>query len=210
VLRSEAHKRVKMELNTKLFGSLIYTHGEEMIGDIEAEAHTNPQLRWLAGGVICGNERVGRRLRAFADADAWWADDDARSQPRPHIEFRRLTIPELARAWLDQKTRPHKDQDDNWMELLDYEQELHRDHPDAVLDMILEILKIETDATVLSFVSAGPLEDLISERIIGRIEREAETNAPFRDLLKGVWYWNQGHALKQRLDAITGLAYADA
>jgi hypothetical protein len=210
VLRSEAHKSVKMELNTKLFGTLIYSHGEEIIGDIEAEARTNAQLRWLAGGVLCGDENVSRRLRALADSAAWSADHSERDRPKEKIDFPRLSIPELARVWLDQKTKPHKDQDDNWMALTEFMEELHRDNPDAVLDMILEILKVETDVGVLSFVSAGPLEDLISVRIIDRIEREAAANAAFRDLLKGVWYWNESHDLKKRLDAITGLNYADA
>jgi hypothetical protein len=210
VLRSEAHRHVKMELNTKLFGSLIYAHGEEIIGDIEAEARTNVQLRWLAGGVLLGEGNVARRLKAIADSEAWWADDEARDRPKQHIDFEKLSIPELARVWLDQKTKPHKDQDDNWMALTEFMEELHRDNPDAVLDMILEILKVETNINVLSFVSAGPLEDLISARIIDRIEREAAANEKFRDLLKGVWYWNEGHDLKKRLDAITGLNYADA
>lgn len=211
VLRSEAHKSVKMELNTKLFGSLVYTHGEAIIGDIEAEARTNPQLRWLIGGVLTpGEGHVARRLRGMADSAAWWADHNERDRPKEHIDFPKLSIPELARVWLDQKTKPHKDQDDNWMALTEFMEGLHRDHPDAVLDMILEILEIETDEGVLSFVSAGPLEDLVSMRIIDRIEREAAANAAFRDLLRGVWYWNEGHELKKRLDAITGLNYANA
>jgi len=35
VLRSEAHKAVKMELNTRLFGALLYAHGDAVIGEID-------------------------------------------------------------------------------------------------------------------------------------------------------------------------------
>jgi hypothetical protein len=211
VLRSEAHKSVKMELNTRLFGALLHAHGEEMIGVIEAEARDNPQLRWLAGGECnTGGAAVSRRMRALADSEAWWVDYNERQQPKEDIDFRKLSIPELARVWIDQKVKPHKDQDDNWMTLCDYERELHENNPNAVLDLVLEILRIETDPGVLSFVAAGPLEDLVSMQVIDRIEREAAANEKFRELLRGVWYWNESDELKRRLDAITGLKYADA
>ena len=211
VLRSEAHKSVKMELNTKLFGALLYAHGDEMIDLVEAEARTNPQLRWLAGGECnIGGENVRRRMQALADRDAWWADYSERKRPKQAIDFARLSTAELARVWIDQKVKPHKDQDDNWMALSDHIDGLQRDNPDAVLDLILEILKIETDPAVLSFLAAGPLEDLVSMRLIDRIEREAAANRGFRQLLRGVWYWNESDELKRRLDAITGLKYAQA
>jgi hypothetical protein len=209
VLRSEAHKLVKMELNTKLFGALLFAHGENMIGEIEREAATNAQLRWLAGGEChTMNEDVAQRMRGFADRKAWWADHRERKRPKQEIDFPKLSTPELARVWIDQKVKPHKDQDDNWMALSEYMEDLHAHRPEVVLDLILEILKIEDDPAVLSFLAAGPLEDLVSMELIDRFEREAAANPKFRDLLRGVWYWNEGHELKTRLDAITGLKYA--
>jgi hypothetical protein len=211
VLRSEAHKSVKMELNTRLFGALLYHHGKRVIDEIEKEARGNPHLRWLLGGnYSMSNRAVGERVEAMADRDAWSADYAARRAPKQRIDFPRLAIAELARVWIDQMVKPHKDQDENWMALNDYMEDLHRDNPDAVLDLILEILKIESSPIVLSFVAAGPLEDLVSMQVIDRIEREAAANAGFRDLLRGVWYWNESDALKRRLDAITGLNYAGA
>lgn len=211
VLRSEAHKSVKMELNNKLFGALLYRHGETIIGEIEREARTNPQLRWLAGGEChAGGENVSRRMQGLADREAWSADYRERKTPKEEIDFPKLSIGELARVWLDQKNKPHKDQDDNWMALTDYMEDLHREHPDAVLDLILEILRIESDPAMLAFLAAGPLEDLVSLKLIDRIEREAAANPKFRELLCGVWYWNEVDELKRRLDAITGLKYAEA
>ena len=211
VLRAEAPKPVKMELNTRLFGALLYRHGEAMIETIEREVMTNAQLRWLAGGA-CNSSHpdVSRRMQAFADQDAWWEDYEERRRPKRVIDFPRLSAVELARAWVDHKVCPHKDQDENSDALEEHMTALQRDDPDAVLDVILEILKIETDVAVLSFLAAGPLEDLVSDRTIDRIEREAQADEKFRELLRGVWYWNEDHELKRRLDAITGLNYANS
>jgi hypothetical protein len=212
VLRSEAHKLVKMELNNKLMTTLVHAHGARLIDEIEAQARGNPQLRWLLGGAYwwAGDDTLKARLAAIADQDTWRADEDARDAAGQPIDFEALALPELALAWVAQKCTPRKDQNANWMALCDYERDLLARDPDRMIDLICEILKIEADPHVLSYLAAGPVEDAISTRTIDRIEREAAANEAFRDLLCGAWYWNESDELKRRLDAITGLNYATA
>lgn len=211
VLRSETHKSVKMELNARLMAALVYVHGARLIDEIEAQARGNPQLRWLLGGVHWGasDEELKSRLAAIADEDAWWADEDARDAAEPPIDFAALAAPDLALAWIAQKCLPHKDQGANATVLCSYEMDLKERDQDRLVDLVLEILKVEADLHVLSFVAAGLIDDMISERTIDRIEREAAANEDFRALLRGAWYWNEGHALKRRLDAITGMNERD-
>jgi hypothetical protein len=108
----------------------------------------------------------------------------------------------LARAWLDQHCKPVKDRDANFMVLCDYEADLKDNDPDRLLDLVLEILRIERNPSVLSFLAAGPLEDLVSLDTIARIEREAAASEAFCALLGGVWYFNVQPELKARLNAI--------
>ena len=212
VLRSEAHKSVKMELNNKMMTTLVHAHGARLIDEIEARRATMRQLRWLLGGAHwwASDETLKARLAAIADEDSWREDDDERDAAGAPIDFAALPLAELALAWVAQKCKPRKDQDANWMVLCDYERDLHEQDPDRMIDLILEILKIESDPHVLSYLAAGPLEDVISARTIDRVEREAAASEAFRDLLRGVWYWNESDDLKRRLDAITGLKYAEA
>jgi hypothetical protein len=51
-------------------------------------------------------------------------------------------------------------------------------------------------------LAAGLIEDVIGLDTIDRIEREAAANERFRDLLGGVWYFNEAPELRARLDAI--------
>jgi hypothetical protein len=203
VLRSEAHKSVLLELNAKLFTALIHQHASLLIDELEREARDDARLRWLLGGVVwwAPNEDLRERIIAIADQEAWRIDRDARDAAVP-IDFAGLSTAELARIWVEQNTKPHKDQDDNWMALQDYERDLVGERPDAAIDLILEILRIETDERVLGFLAAGLLENVISLQSIARIEREATAHEKFRWLLGGVWYWNEPDELKTRLDGI--------
>jgi hypothetical protein len=212
VLASEAHTSVKMELNNKLMPALIGGHGERLVAEIERHARGNAQLRWLLGGSgwWASDEDVKARLKAYADESAWRADDEARDTPEHLVDVEALSIGELARFWVEQKVKPHKDQDANYTALSDLEYEWKQNDPHRLLDLILEILRIEDNPRVLSYLAAGPLEDVASMATIERIEREAAANPAFVDLLRGVWYWNESDELKRRLDAITGLNYAAA
>jgi hypothetical protein len=212
VLRSEADKSVKMQLNQKLMTTLLHKHSALLFPDIESAAQELPQMRWLLGGSAwwAGDKTIKSRLEALADEESWRADEEARSAPKEAIDFPSLSAAELARVWVEQKSKPEKDQDDNWSELMDFERELLEKNPDAMIDMIVEVLKFETNRSVLGLLAAGPLEDAISYSTIDRIEREAAANAQFASLLGGVWYHNEPEDLQKRLDAIVqGRAWAN-
>lgn len=202
VLRSEAHRAVKMQLNDKLMPVLV-GHGDRLIGAFEHEAGRNAALRWLLGGIHrWAPEPLQARFEAIADEAAWRADADAQARVSAPIDFASLPTAELARAWLDQQCKPVKDRDANFWALSDLEYDLKENDPDRLLDLVLEIMRVERNPAVLSFLAAGPLEDIVSLDTIERIEREAAASKAFCALLGGVWYFNVQPELKARLDAI--------
>jgi hypothetical protein len=205
VLRSETDKPTVMQLNDKFLLALLYTHGDEVIARVEHEAKYNERLRWLLGGVQFGDgEPLTRRIAEIADIEAWHADHLAQRTPREPLDCAKMSLAELARAWVEQYSRSDRDQDDNLFAIMVFERDLREEDPDRMIDLILEILSIETNPVLLSVLVAGPLEDVISPRTIDRIEREAHANKRFHDLLGGVWYYRASDELKTRLDALVG------
>ena len=68
--------------------------------------------------------------------------------------------------------------------------QLVRNEPETAWDIILEVMNNTEDEFTLSCLAAGALEDLIRRhgaRFIDRIERQAKSDARFRELLCGVW-----------------------
>jgi len=205
VLRSEPDKPTVMQLNDKFMLSLLFAHGPAVIDRIESEAKQNAGLRWLLGGMHFGpDEPFKRRIEAIADSRGWRIDDLARRTPKHPLECDAMSVPELARAWVEQYSKSDRDRDDNFFAMMDYERDLREEYPDKAIDLIVEILKIETNPVLLSLLAAGPLEDVISMETIDRIEREASANKRFHDLLGGVWYYRAPDELKARLDALVG------
>ena len=205
VLASEQDKPTVMLLNDKLMLSLTFARGPEVIDRIEVEARDNAKLRWLLGGIRFGTGKpFERRTEAIADRNAWEIDDAARHRPQQPLDCEAMSIPQLARAWVEQYSKSDRDRDDNFFVLMDFERDLREDDPDRAIDLILEILDIETNPVLLSMLAAGPLEDIISMSTIDRIEREAAVNKRFHDLLGGVWYFRAPEELKARLDALVG------
>jgi hypothetical protein len=205
VLATEQDKPTVMLLNDKLMLSLMFTHGAEVIDRVEVAAHDNSKLCWLLGGVHFGTGKsYERRIEAIADRSAWEIDDAARHQPQHPFDCETMSVPALARAWVEQYSKSDRDRDDNFFALMDFERELREEDPDRAIDVIVEILKLENNPVLLSMLAAGPLEDVISMRTIDRIEREAAANKRFRDLLGGVWYFRAPEELKARLDALIG------
>ena len=205
VLRSETDKPTVMQLNDKFMLSLLYAHGDAVIERIEAEAKHNAALRWLLGGIYFGpDELFTQRIGAMADREGWQADDLARRSPKRPLDFAAMPVPALARAWVEQYSKSGRDRDDNFSAMMDYERDLREDDSDKAIDLIVEILKIETSPVMLSLLAAGPLEEVINMETIDRIEREASMNTRFRDLLGGVWYYRAPDELKARLDALVG------
>jgi hypothetical protein len=205
VLRAETDKPTVMQLNDKFMLSLLYAQGAEVIGRVEAEAKENERLRWLLGGIYFGpDEPFQDRISGIADAQSWQADDIARCRPKQPFDGRSMSVEVLALAWIEQYSKSDRDRDDNFFAMMDYERELREEDPDRAIDLIIGILKIETNPALLSLLAAGPLEDVISMATIDRIEREASINKRFHDLLGGVWYYRASDELKARLDALVG------
>jgi hypothetical protein len=205
VLRSEKDKPTVMQLNGKFMQALLYTHGVAMMERVEAEAKQNAALRWLLGGIDFGpDEPLSARIKAIADSTGWSADDLARRTPQRPLECETMSVEELALAWVEQYSKSERDRDDNFFAMMDYERDLREEDPDKAIDLILAILKIETNPVLLSLLAAGPLEDIISTETIDRIEQEAAANKRFHDLLGGVWYYRAPAELKVRLDALIG------
>jgi hypothetical protein len=142
------------------------------------------------------------RIKQVADGPAWTADYDAHRRPAQPIHCELMSLAQLAAAWVEQHSKAEKDRDDNWHTLYDYETELKNEDPHKMLDVILEVLKIETNPRVLGLLAAGPLEDIVGYQTIDRIEREAAANDRFHDLLGGVWYSTEPPEIQKRLDAI--------
>jgi hypothetical protein len=205
VLRSETDKPTVMQLDDKLMPVLLYAHGTEVIDRIEAEACNNDRLRWLLGGIYFGPEEpFQHRIEAIADVDGWRADEIARMTPKHPLACEAMSLAKLAHAWVEQYSNSNRDRDDNFFAMMDYQRYLRHENPDKAIDLIVEILKIETNPVLLSILAIGPLEDVISIATIDRIEREASGNKRFRDLLGGVWYYRASDELKARLDALIG------
>ena len=205
VLATEHDKPTVMLLNDKLMLSLMFTHGAEMIDRVEVAARDDAKLRWLLGGIQFGTAKsFERRIEAIADRATWEIDDAARHRPQQPLDCEAMSVPQLARAWVEQYSKSDRDRDDNFFTLMDFERDLREEDPDRAIDLIVEVLKIETNPVLLSMLAAGSLEDVISMKTIDRIEREAGANTRFRDLLGGVWYFRAGDELKARLDALIG------
>ena len=204
VLHSEIDKPVLMQLNDRLMPALMHKHGASLMDRIETEARGNTRLRWLLGGISwsVSDPALKARIKQIADAPSWTADYDAHRRPARPINCEVMSLAELAAAWVEQHSKAEKDRDDNWHTLYDYETELKNEEPHKMLDVILEVLKIETNPRVLGLLAAGPLEDVIGTQTIDRIEREAAANDRFHDLLGGVWYSTEPPDIQKRLDAI--------
>ena len=196
---------IRDRLNDKFMMSLMYAHGARVIDRIEAEAADNARLRWLLGGIHFGPaEALQDRIADIADSKGWRRDENARRKPKQPLDCVKMSVPELARAWIEQYSKSDRDRDDNFFAMMEYERDLREEDPDQAIDMIVAILEIETNPALLSLLAAGPLEDVISMETIDRIEREAQVNKRFHHLLGGVWYYRASDELKARLDALIG------
>ncbi len=204
LLQREADMALLLQLGDKFVPALMINHGASLIGRLEREVADKPKLRWLLGSVYWWTEDTAleNRLAAIADRDGWRATRDAHEERNPLIDFARLSPTDIARVWIAQNQCADKDRDQNWSALRDYESELRVQDPGRALAIILEVLKIETNPNMLSYLAAGPLEDMITLETIGMIESEAARNERLRWLLGGVWYYTAPDELKARLDAI--------
>jgi|ERR1035438_5284112 hypothetical protein len=81
----------------------------------------------------------------------------------------------------------------------------HSVEPDLMLDLVIEIInRVASDSHALSYIAAGPLEDLLGgkDSVMRRAEGEARSNAAFRIALctvYGVRYDEPGYGELHRL-----------
>ena len=130
VLRAETDKPTVMQLNDKFMLALLYVHGVEMIDRIESEAEHNSRLRWLLGGIYFGpDEPVKSRIDAIADTKAYRRDERARRTPQHPLDCEAMSVPELARAWVEQYSKSERARDDNFFAIMDYERACGRRIP---------------------------------------------------------------------------------
>jgi hypothetical protein len=206
VLATETDRSVRLQLNNEVMATLMHAHGATLIDRIETDARDNGALRWLLGGAYwwTQDKTIEQRLLAVADVETFNADREAHRSRNEPIDFGALSTDELARAWVKQTAQPSKDHDDNWSAFQDCQRDLIEQDPDAAIDLIVAVLKIETDPALLSLLAAGPLEDVISMQVIDRIAREAAADPRFLSLLQGVWYSSKPDDVKACLDSILG------
>jgi hypothetical protein len=205
VLAAETDLSVRLRLHDVL-STLVHAHGALLVDRIADDAADNAALRWLLGGGCwwTQDKAMEARLEAVAAAEAFRADYEAHKTRNAPIDFDALSVEELARVWVEQTDKPFKDHDHNWQSFQDYQRELIEYDPDAALDLVVAVLKIETNPFLLSVLAAGLLEDVIDMPVIDRIEREAAADPRFLALLGGVWYSRKPDEVKARLDAILG------
>jgi hypothetical protein len=205
VLAAQPELSVRLRLHD-MFSTLIYAHGASLADRIVADAADNAALRWLLGGGQwwTQNEALEARLAPIADVDAFRADYEAHNERNAPIDFDALSVDQLARVWIEQTDKPFKDHDRNWQEFQNYQRELIEYDPDAALDLVIAVLKIETNPLLLSVLAAGLVVDVIDMPVIDRIEREAAADPRFLALLRGVWYSRKPDEVKARLDALLG------
>jgi uncharacterized protein DUF6869 len=205
VLAAETDMSVRLRLDD-VMSTLIHAHGAMLVDRIEADAADNAALRWLLGGGCwwTGDKALEERLTAVADIELFRADQEVHRSRNAPIDFDALSIDDLAGVWIDQTDKPFKDHDANWPAFQDYQRELIEYDPDSALDLVVAVLKVETNPFLLSVLAAGLLEDVIDMPVIDRIEREAAADPRFLELLGGVWYSRKPDDVKARLDAIIG------
>ena len=100
-------------------------------------------------------------------------------------------------------TGRHRDDSSEWAE--DEMRDVIHADPEIAWEVVKELVARAPDDSILAFVAAGPLENLICahpDTVIDRVERRAAENARFRKALRAVWGWNRmPGAIRDRLDA---------
>lgn len=206
VLRTDADKVVKMQLENKFMSHVVNSGRPGMIDQVEAAAKADPQMRWLLGGIILWvrGAAVRERLEPYADRDAWSADKAVLQASPPQIDFASLSTAELARTWVDLFSQ-HSDlqfRNENYNDMHVYQQALIERDPGAALDLVLEVLRIEQNEDVLYQLASYVMHPLTGPGTIDRIEREAARNERLAWFIGGIARWAEDENVGARLDAI--------
>lgn len=187
----------------KLIFQLIHHRAAEVIDRLEDIAERLPRLRRLLGRAYWGiggieDEALLHRLRALCDRkgfEAWAADNIGAD-----IDVAGMPLKQVAGLWVRYYSASPIEQDRmGWFDLSDFD----KDDPERLLGLIEEILAATDDPMLLSFLAAGPLEDIVPEHVTPFLDQL--TAAAARDprlarlLREGVWYHGVDEAVLARL-----------
>jgi hypothetical protein len=205
VLRSEPDKPTVMQLNGKFMLSLLYAHGAAVIGRIESETKQNAGLRWLLGGIHFGpDEPFKRRIEAIADSKGWRADDLARRTPKRQLDCEAMSVPELARAWIEQYSKSERDRDDNFFAMMDYERDLREERawfnhslPEAVIEVKQaagRLIRTATDSGVLVLADSRLVTKRYGRQFIASLPKSDATLLERANVRRYIGMWRSSRA----------------
>lgn len=114
-----------------------------------------------------------------------------------------MEVREIAEAWIEMWDIELEDplrKKYSWVD--DFEYEAVYKNPDLAIDLILEILDHTPSNETKEVLAAGPLEQVLAvngSKIIERVERLANANPAFANLLGGVWQNDMSDDIWQRV-----------
>jgi hypothetical protein len=118
-----------------------------------------------------------------------------------------LTL-DVAKSWIAlHRSEPnsHEYEENYWAFSKVYD--LCHSDPDKALEMILEIVQLDSSELILANIGSGPMEELLFEHglsVIDRVEEMAINNPAFRKMLGAVWRNEIDDGVWTRLKRVAG------
>jgi hypothetical protein len=184
---------------------LLRHQGEGIIDRIEQEAASSVMLRrclWrlkrqqrnTPSEYAIADEVWRRAERAAGETNDYNSDLPGEARPNPLSEEGE----ELLSSWFASEQT-------SWA--FDTVWGLTRHNPDRLWAITKALVMAAPDDATLSYIGAGPLEDLLSsygEQFIGLIEQQAAVDAKFKFCLAGVWRSGMSEEIWQRVTTALG------
>jgi hypothetical protein len=127
--------------------------------------------------------------------------------------FDAMPMAELAPVWCALQRLSTRDLTDGTWMVSSYFDSLPHDGPERAFELVLEVLRSETDKSVRMQLNRRIMTVLVyphGPRMIDRIEAEARGNPNLRWLLGGVHWWGPDEAVKARIKAVADIEGWDA
>jgi hypothetical protein len=127
--------------------------------------------------------------------------------------FDAMPMAELAPVWCALQRLSRRDLTDGTWMVSSYFDSLPHDGPERAFELVLEVLRSETDKSVRMQLNRRIMTVLVyphGPRMIDRIEAEARGNPNLRWLLGGVHWWGPDEAVKARIKAVADIEGWDA
>jgi hypothetical protein len=184
---------------------LLRRHGEAIIDRIEREALSSVILRRCLWKMKLWQENAPPQFRIAEEV--WRRVKQAAGETNDYnsalpSEARPNPLPEesekLLASWFAYKQT-------DWASAAVYDLTYH--DPNRLWTIIKALVAAAPDENALSYIGAGPLEDLLSkygERFIELIEQQAAVDAKFRFCLAGAWQNRMSDELWQRVTTAVG------